>query len=269
VSALQARLGLVGPNQHFTPTDWWALGASGARTIVLLWPDHNRADAAVCHALGMTVWVRLPGEGRPQVADAAAAIAEFAGVAHGLLLGNEPLVDELWQHCWYVEKILNTCGAAPTVGIDLPGLAGEHPVPVDAALADRLAAVYGRCAVLGVHAYAPWTLAAPEVLARLDAWHAFLPDKPMLLSEVGIAGRWPLGPGNHDQTANDQEKVRRLLAFLAALPPYVTAACWFLLGGSNDWEAFTEPGVYDPAGGNRYSLTAPAWALLGQQVRTP
>jgi hypothetical protein len=207
-------------------------------------------------------------------------------------VGNEPFPtpehphwdDLLWRHAWYLAAVTEHCTAdahaagillcapgwraetePPTPGVHLAGTP-DREVPdlvMDHALADRLRNVYGAYDAIAVHCYDPFDLDLDTVFARIERWlQAF--GKPVYVTEYGIAGRYLPGVA---PAASDQLKARRYARFvrrLAALDQ-VRAAFLFILGGTNDFAAFTGGG-YDPQGQNSYWMSKEAYALLGQTL---
>lgn len=255
-------LNLVPSTPHGPPTPrslGYRLGAGGFRWAKLLQTDHMPGDARWLQERGIQVLVRVKGEALVYHQDVLRAIADYAGLATVLEIGNEPPADQLWEHAWYLNKVADEClQPAHDAGMQLcvgGWQAGADPPATNRDVDQRLRGIYNRFDALAVHCYDPFQLTQGQPQIHLTAWHAAFSNKPIYITEYGIAAR----------SVPDAEKARRYGAFVRGLPPYVVAAFCFILGGTADFAAFMAGG-YDPAGENSYWLTDAAWATLGRAV---
>ena len=208
------------------------------------------------------------------------AVEEFRGLAEVIEVGNEPpqgATDETgrplsrWDHAQRMEDIArNQAAHVHNAGMKLctGGWTAQEPPPSgDDDLSVRLRTVYQNFDAIGLHMYDTGDLLAPATRARLDQWHACFPDKPIYITEYGIAYLWLLRdagvPADDAHRAeHDAEKARRYSLFLDNIRSvdYVPAAFVFLLGGTTDWEKMP--------GDNGYWLADAAWgAFPGDVVR--
>src|SRR4029079_19778896 len=95
------------------------------------------------------------------------------------------------------------------------------------------------------------------------SWHRAFPDKPIYITEYGLAYRWLLRdngvpPDEAHIAQNSREKARRYAKYLQSLQSldYVAAAFIFIVGGTEDWERLG--GSPD----NGYWLTDEAWVVV-------
>lgn len=240
---------------------WYRMGLARARWVKLLQTDHTPQDARDAVAGGIKVLVRVKGEGTVYHQDVTRAIQDYGGIATVLEIGNEPDLNELWAHAWYIEKVLSECKAAAQAAKLKLCIGGwrmptpQHPVtPPDSGstLDKRLRELYKQFDLIGIHAYDPYDLTVPYVRDHVWRWMQTFPGKEYALTEYGIAAK----------ALSQQEKARRYATFVRSLPPSVLAAFAFILGGTSDFASF-QGGGYDPNGENSYWLNDQAWETLG------
>ena len=276
---LRSKHGVHGPNSRFADAQapWTRLLSSGATWLKLL-GEHTADDARRAVAAGCRVLVRTDataGGLMPVPEQVRDAITTYAGLAAVIEVGNEPPVTEpgldRWAHALRMEEIATAyLPAAHAAGMQLctgGWTANEPPPSGSGPLDQRLRAVYRRFDAIGVHVYDPGDLLSPAPLAHLAAWHACFPDKPIYITEYGLAYLWLLRdagvpPDPAFQACHDLEKARRYTAFLRYLAgvPWVEAAFVFILGGVS-W------GDLDDLHQNGYWLDTAAWAAWGAELR--
>ena len=219
--------GLHWSNEPATPADWYTLGASGARWVKCLAGTTSVPEVRALRDAGLRVIVRAEGEGIVHWEDVLALCHDYAGLVEVLEVGNEPgpSAAGLWIHCWYLDAVWSHCADAARAGgmrLCTPGWQTDRwltDADLPPMLQARLLAVYGQYPLIGRHRYGAWQL---DPLTDLAPW----PDKEIVLSEFGLAG--PLPP---------DDKAARYAGFVRGLPAQVLAACAFLVGGSDEYNA--------------------------------
>ena len=277
--------GVHGPNSRFRDSQhpWERITATRAAWVKLLYDSrfetHTRADAEEARRRGLRVIVRTSADAdnlMPIPEEVDRAVAEFQGLAEVIEVGNEPPTGasvggqplSRWDHAVRLEEIArNQKGRVNAAGMRLcPGGWMAHEIAPDAngdALAQRLHQVYRLYDAIAVHNYDPGDLLAPDPRGHLESWHRAFPDKPIYVTEYGLAYRWLLRdagvpPDEAHFPEHSREKARRYAKYLQSLQSldYVAAAFIFILGGTADW---------DHLGGspdNGYWLTDEAWGTL-------
>jgi hypothetical protein len=262
---------------------WARIDATRAGWIKLLYDSrfetHTRADAEEARRRGLRVIVRTSADAdnlMPIPEEVDRAVAEFQGLAELIEVGNEPPEGfsgggrqlSRWDHAVRLEEIArNQKPHVNAAGMRLcPGgwMAHEFaPDPNGDALGQRLHQVYSLYDAIAVHNYDPGDLLAPDPRGHLESWHRAFPDKPIYITEYGLAYRWLLRdngvpPDEAHIAQHSREKARRYAKYLQSLQSldYVTAAFIFILGGTEDWERLG--GSPD----NGYWLTDDAWGSL-------
>lgn len=273
----QSLLGIHAPNRSLRdipggPDAFWRQVTLGHCAFVkLLWPDHSRADVERAKALGRRVIVRAPGEGIVYASDLQQMLNEFAWLADGFELGNEPDMSsvDLWDHAWYIEyaaqQLKEECNR---VGIRLisPGWSGNAEPPSSAdPLDERLRSVYGILDGIGWHAYGEHVLEWGQV-ERISRWAALFPQMRLYGTEAGIAARdlisTPSDPSHYaESNLIKADRYAEFCRMLSAECAQVSSCIYFIGDGCTDsWASFD--------GGQRsYCIGDPGWQQLGEQIR--
>lgn len=257
---------------------WDRMKLSGTKNVVLLFPDHSPEDAKMARARGIRVFVRLPNEGYPTVADTYEVLNAFAPYVNVVILGNEPDVSgvdavmmlQLAKHLDALEHIADECNyLAVRMGVQLcaPGWhsTAEPLDPANGGAALRFWNVYSRFQAIAVHCYGSVNLDGQ--LARAARWQKSF-KKPTYITEAGIAARDLIGtPPNPDHyDASQPIKATRYRDFVrAAAVQNVRAVTFFIDRGSTpEWGTFNSNGKYDPHGVNSYWLDDKVLPILAE-----